>query len=214
MLKADLHIHSNASFDSSNTPEKIIARCRQIGINCVAIADHGTAEGGLKIKTIAPFTVIVAEEILTPAGEIMGMFLKETIPTNIPVAEAIARIKEQDGVVCIPHPFDTITRMALGAKGMEAIIDDIDVIEVMNARSPITVKRSVPVEFAKKYQKSGSAGSDAHTIPEIGNVYIEMPDFHTKEEFLKSLSQGRIYGKKASPFVHFGSAWARLIKRR
>ncbi len=214
MLKADLHIHSNASFDSSNTPERIIERCRKMGINCIAIADHGTAEGGLKIKAIAPFTVIVAEEILTPAGEIMGMFLKETIPTNIPVAEAIARIKEQDGLVCIPHPFDTVTRMALGEKGMEAIINDIDVIEVMNARSPITVKRTLPIAFAAKHNKPGSAGSDAHTIPEIGNAYVEMPDFKTKEEFLKSLKQGRIYGKKANPFVHFGSAWARLTKRK
>jgi predicted metal-dependent phosphoesterase TrpH len=213
LLKADLHIHSNASFDSSNTPEQIIERCKQIGINCIAIADHGTAEGGLKTQSIAPFPVIVAEEILTPAGEIMGMFLKKTIPTNIPITEAIARIKEQNGLVCIPHPFDTLTRMALGAKVIEGIINDIDVIEVLNARSPITVKASLPVNFAAKHQKACSAGSDAHTIMEIGNAYIEMPEFKTKEEFLNSLRQGQIHGKKASPFVHFGSLWARLKKR-
>ena len=213
MLKADLHIHSNASFDSSNTPEQIIERCLQIGINCVAIADHGTAEGGLKIKQIAPFPVIVAEEILTPAGEIMGMFLKETIPTKIPVDEAIRHIKKQDGLVCIPHPFDTLTRQALGPKVMEEIIDDIDIIEVLNARSPITVRTANALSFAAKHRKACSAGSDAHTIPEIGNAYVEIPEFNTKEEFLKSLQQGEIHGKKASPLVHFGSLWARLKKR-
>ena len=214
MLKDDLHIHSNASFDSSNTPERIIERCLQIGINCVAIADHGTAEGGLKIKGMAPFPVIVAEEILTPAGEIMGMFLQESIPTKIPVSEALRYIKEQGGLVCIPHPFDTLTRQALGPKVMEEIINDIDIIEILNARSPITVRTATALNFAAEHRKVCSAGSDAHTIPEIGNAYVEIPEFNTKEEFLKSLQQGKVHGKKASPFVHFGSLWARLKKRQ
>jgi predicted metal-dependent phosphoesterase TrpH len=212
LLKADLHIHSNYSFDSSNTLEHIIERCRQVGINCIAIADHGTAEGALKMQKIAPFPVIVAEEILTPSGEIMGMFLKETVPTNIPLSEAITRVREQGGVVNIPHPFDTFTRVGLGSKAMEEIINNIDIIEVMNARSPITARSSQSLGFAKKYGKAGSAGSDAHTIMEIGNAYMEMPEFNGKEEFLKSLRQGKIHGRKASPFVHFGSLWARLKK--
>ncbi len=215
MLKADLHIHSNYSFDSSNTPEQIIERCKQIGINCIAIADHGTAEGGLKLKSIAPFPVIVAEEILTPDGEIMGMFLEKTIPTNIPVPEAVARIKEQGGLVCIPHPFDSLTRAGLGAKSakmMEKIVEQIDVIEVLNARSPITSCSSMAYAFAERHNKARSAGSDAHTIMEIGNAYVEMAEFSTKREFLISLFDGKIHGKKANPFVHFGSLWARLKK--
>ena len=212
MLKADLHIHSNYSFDSANTLEQIIERCRKAGINCIAIADHGTAEGALKMQKIAPFPVVVAEEILTPSGEIMGMFLKETIPTNIPLAEAISRIKEQGGLVNVPHPFDTFTRVGLGGKTMEKIIGDIDIIEVLNARSPITTRSSQSFTFAEKYGKAGTAGSDAHTLMEIGNAYIEMPEFNGKDEFLTSLRQGKVNGKKASPFVHFGSLWARIKK--
>ena len=212
MLKADLHIHSHYSFDSSSTLEQIIKRCQQVGINCIAIADHGTAEGALKMQTIAPFTVIVAEEILTPAGEIMGMFLKETVPTSIPLPEAIARVKEQGGLVCIPHPFDTFTRVGLGGKSMEEIIDYIDIIEILNARSPIMTRTSQSRAFAEKHDKAGSAGSDAHTLMEIGNAYVEMPEFDSKEEFLNSLRKGQIHGRKASPFVHFGSLWARLKK--
>jgi len=212
LLKADLHIHSNYSFDSANTLEQIIERCRKAGINCIAIADHGTAEGALKMQKIAPFPVVVAEEILTPSGEIMGMFLKETIPTNIPLAEAISRIKEQGGLVNVPHPFDTFTRVGLGGKTMEKIIGDIDIIEVLNARSPITTRSSQSFTFAEKYGKAGTAGSDAHTLMEIGNAYIEMPEFNGKDEFLTSLRQGKVNGKKASPFVHFGSLWARIKK--
>ena len=75
MLKADLHIHTEYSMDCKMPLSQVIERCQQKGINCVAIADHGTVEGALKMQAIAPFKVIVAEEILTPHGEIMGMFL-------------------------------------------------------------------------------------------------------------------------------------------
>ena len=87
MLKADLHVHTQYSLDCNTPLEKIVSRCLEIGINCVAISDHGTAEGALKLREMAPFTVIVAEEILTPHGEIMGMFLEKTIPSGLSVAE-------------------------------------------------------------------------------------------------------------------------------
>ena len=210
MLKADFHIHSQYSFDSTNALDKIIKRCQKIGINCIAIADHGTAEGALKIRNIAPFPVIVAEEILTPEGEIMGMFLQETIPTNIPLIEAIDRIKQQGGLVNIPHPFDKYNRAGLGRKVMENIINDIDIIEVFNARSPLPFSSSAALTFARQHNKAQSAGTDAHTIHEIGNTYIVMPEFKDKSDFLNALKLGNIHRKMSGPFVHFGSIWARI----
>ena len=96
MLKADLHIHTKYSFDCDTPLEQIINRCLEVGISCIAIADHGTIEGGLKMQSIAPFSVIVAEEILTPYGEIMGMFLKEGIPSGLSIEQVISRIRAQD----------------------------------------------------------------------------------------------------------------------
>lgn len=213
MLKADFHIHSEYSFDSTNKLEAIIERCVKTGINCVAIADHGTAEGGLKLQRIAPFKVIAAEEVLTPAGEIMGMFLTETIPTRIPVDEAIKRIHDQGGLVCIPHPFDVIVRTGLGGKVMESVIDDIDIIEVFNARTPLPCLSTRAMAFARKYDKVRSAGSDSHTIDEIGRTYIELPEFNGADDFLAVLRQGNIHRKMASPFVHFSSTKAKKNKR-
>ena len=97
MLKADLHIHTEYSMDCNTPLEKIIGRCQELGINCIVITDHGTAEGALKMQKIAPFTVIVAEEIMTTQGEIMGMFLKETIPSGLTPGETINRIRAQGG---------------------------------------------------------------------------------------------------------------------
>ena len=197
-----------------NTPlEKIISRCQKLGVNCVAICDHGTAEGGLRMQKIAPFTVIVAEEILTPHGEIMGMFLEETVPSGVSVEQAISRIKAQDGLVCIPHPFDVFRQSALRSSTLEEIAEQIDVVEVFNSRAMLDRSSAKARAFAEKHGIAKSAGSDAHTLNEIGNAYVEMPEFNGKADFLKALAQGKITGRKTTPLIHFAGAWARLKKK-
>ncbi len=210
MLKADLHIHTAYSMDCNTPLEKVIERCLETGINCIAVADHGTIEGALKLKNIAPFTVIVAEEILTPHGEIMGMFLKEIIPSGLSVEETLARIRSQDGLVCIPHPFDTFRHSALDSQVIETIIEQIDIIEVFNSRSPLLRSSTKASIFAEKYGIAKSAGSDAHTPYEIGNAYVEMPEFNGKDDFLNALAKGKLFGRRTNPLIHFGSVWARL----
>jgi predicted metal-dependent phosphoesterase TrpH len=212
MLKADLHVHSNYSYDCLNKPKDIIGRCLDTGINCIAIADHGTAEGALILQKSAPFKVIAAEEVMTQYGEVMGMFLKETIPNKIPFAEAVSRIREQDGLVCIPHPFDKPNRHGLGGKMLEKYIEDIDIIEVFNARSPLPWFSQTSLAFADKHRKAKSAGSDAHTIIEIGSTYVEMPEFKDKKDFLNALNKGEIHGRMTNPFILLGSSWARIRK--
>ncbi len=213
MLKADLHIHTEYSIDCNTPLEQIINRCLELGINCIAIADHATAEGALKMQTIAPFPVIVAEEILTPQGEIMGMFLNETIPSGLSVEQTLSRIRAQGGLVCIPHPFDTFRRSALGAKTVEEIVEQIDIIEVFNPRALLLRDSAQAQIFAQKYSIPGSAGSDAHTIGEIGNAYVEMPEFNGRDGFLQALVRGKVFGHRTNPLVHFNSL-AQSLKSR
>ena len=213
MLKADLHIHTEYSMDCNTPLEKIIARCLDIGINCITIADHGTIEGALKMQSIAPFPVIVAEEILTSSGEIMGVFLKKGIPSGSSIEQAISRIKAQGGLVCIPHPFDTLSRSALGGKTLEELAEQIDFIEIFNSRSIVRQPSIGARTFADKYSIPVSAGSDAHTIGEIGKAYVEMPEFNGKDEFLNALRKGKILGRRTTPLIHLATAWAKLKRR-
>ncbi len=210
MLKADLHIHTEYSMDCSTPLEKIINRCLELGINCIAIADHGTTEGALKMQNLAPFKVIVAEEILTPHGEIMGMFLKETIPSGLSVEQTISRIRAQGALVNIPHPFDIFRPSALDSGIIEEIVDQIDAVEVFNAREPFRKPSAKAQAFAQKYDIPGTAGSDAHTIGEIGNAYIEMPEFNGRNDFLQALRAGKVLGHRTSPLIHFVTAWEKL----
>ena len=210
MLKADFHIHSEYSMDCNTPLARIISRCHELGINCIAICDHGTAEGALRMRDIAPFPVIVAEEILTPYGEIMGMFLEETIPSGLSVEETLSRIRAQGGLVCIPHPFDTFRQSALRSNILEEIAEQIDVVEVFNSRGILARDSAKALAFATKYGIAQSAGSDAHTPKEIGNAYVEMPEFKGKDDFLKALKKGKTSGHRTTPLIHFASAWARL----
>jgi predicted metal-dependent phosphoesterase TrpH len=213
LLKADLHIHTQYSSDCNTPLKEIIRRCLELGINCVAITDHGTAEGALKLRDMAPFTVIVGEEILTPHGEIIGMFLEETIPSGLSVAETISRIRAQGGLVCIPHPFDILRKSALQNHVIEEIVDQIDMIETLNARVVFPHNSAKARAFATKHGIIPSAGSDAHTIREIGNAYIEIPEFEDRDDFLQAMRKGKICGHMTNPLIHFASIWTKLKHR-
>ena len=210
MLKADLHVHTDYSMDCTTPLEKLIDRCYETGINCIAVADHGTAEGAIKLKGMAPFRVIIAEEILTPHGEIMGMFLQESIPSGLSVEQTIAQIRKQGGLVCIPHPFDSFRHSALDSQVIETIVDQIDIIEVFNSRAPLIRSLTKAEIFADKHGIAKSAGSDAHSPSEIGNAYVEMPEFDGKDDFIQALAKGNISGHRTNPLTHFASIWARL----
>jgi len=180
------------------------------GINCIALTDHNTIAGVLEMQRLAPFKVIVGEEIHTASGEVIGYFLAHEIPKRLPVKETVRRIKEQGGLVGVPHPFDRLRGSAIHARALAEILPDVDIIEVFNARSILHRSNVKAEKFAKEHNLISSAGSDAHTLNEIGSAYIEMPDFDNKEEFLAALSKGKVVGNLSSRWVHLRSSWAKI----
>lgn len=195
-MKADLHLHTCYSPDSRSSLEAIIHRCQKVGIECVAVTDHNTIEGALKLRAMAPFPVIVGEEVMSSAGEIIGYFLSQSIPEGLSPPEVVSRIKAQGGLVCLPHPFAGLGRHPLKAEFREALRDQIDIIEVFNARSLGQNFSEGARRFAAAHGLLQSAGSDAHSPREIGYTYVEMPPFNGPEAFKTALRQGRIFGRR------------------
>ena len=213
MIKADLHIHTCYSIDCLTSLEQIVERCLELGINCIAIADHNTIAGALKLREIAPFKVIVAEEILTPVGEIMGLFLSEEVSRGLSPQKTISRIRSQGGLVAIPHPFGRSTPWNTNPLTSTEVLSNVDIIETFNSRTPFSNSNARAWKLAKEQVKAASAGSDAHTLGEIGRAYVEMPEFDGPDDFMTSLAQGKIFGQKSSYLAHFASTWARTRKR-
>jgi len=192
--------------------EQIVERCLELGINCISVADHNTIAGALKLREIAPFKVIVAEEVLTPVGEIMGLFLSEAVPQGLSPQETISRIRSQGGLVAIPHPFGRSLPWNANPLTSAEVLSQVDIIETFNSRTPFSNSNARAWKLAKEQGKAASAGSDAHTLGEIGRAYVEMPEFNGPDDFLNSLAQGKIFGQKSSYLAHFASTWARIRK--
>jgi predicted metal-dependent phosphoesterase TrpH len=185
----DLHLHSSASFDSRVPPIEIARRCRQLGLSPVVLTDHETIEGARSLLE-AGEPVVMGQEILTTEGEVIGLFLKEAIPKRLAPEEAIAAIKGQDGLVYLEHPYDT-GRRNLPEETIERIAGQIDIVEVYNGRSQPELNRRAE-ELRSSLGVPAGAGSDAHTLAEIGSVYVEMEPFEGAYDFLQKLRSGRI----------------------
>ncbi len=212
-MKVDLHLHTCYSPDSNSSLEGIIERCQKLRIGCVAITDHNTIEGALRMKSIAPFPVIVGEEVMSSSGEIIGYFLNQSIPKGLPPNEVMARIKDQGGLVCLPHPFDGFGRYPLKSSDREALVSQIDIIEIFNARSIRNNFSEQARSYAKQHGFLHSAGSDAHSAREVGNAYVEMPEFEGVDEFKNALSKGQIFGQKNSVIDRIATGLSTLPKR-
>ena len=209
MIRADPHIHTIYSKDGFITARGLIHRCKKKGIDCVAICDHNTIQGALQFKDEVPLEIIVGEEVDTRGGEIIGLFLTEEIPPDLSPVETVKRIKEQNGLVYIPHPFDTFRKATIGADALNQIFNHIDIVEVFNSRSLFNKSDKKALQFCKKNGFIVVVGSDAHTRYEIGNSYLEMEDFDTKEDFLENLKNARLVTKRTPIFVRM---WIKFLK--
>jgi len=125
----------------------------------------------------------------------------------------VRRIKEQGGLVCIPHPFDRLRLSSLRHKTLMELLPDIDIIEVFNSRVLLKRHNLSAWLFAQDHQLLASVGSDAHTAFEIGDTYVVMPEFNDRDEFLLALAKGVLVRHKAGFWVHAWSNLARLRKR-
>ena len=141
------------------------------------------------------------------------MFLKETVPSGLSVEQTILRIKAQGALVNIPHPFDMLRGFRLDITELAALTDRIDTVEVFNAREPFRRPSAKALAFAGKHDLPGTAGSDAHTIGEIGNAYLEMPEFNGSDDFLQALRDGKVAGHGTTPLIHLVTAWEKLKKK-
>ena len=214
LLKADLHMHTRYSEDSLSPPEKIVQHCIKRGINCLAVTDHNTITGALEVKRLAPFKVIIGEEIFTTQGEIIGLFLKQEIPRRLSPEETVTRIKAQGGLVCIPHSCDRFRRgSTLRRQALDRIMPDIDSIEVFNSRTMLLRDSARALELARRHDLPATAGSDAHIVREVGSTYMEIPEFNDAEQFRQALRQGQVFGHRTNFFIHFYGIRNRLIKQ-
>jgi hypothetical protein len=169
----DLHCHTSASFDSLARPRAVAGAAARRGLTHIVVTDHDGIEGALRTRDAAPagLVVIVGEEIRTRDGDLVGAFLERAVPPGLPAAEAIAAVREQGGLVGMPHPFDRFRgSLARGEspRSLEALAASVDWIEAWNARIVLGDGNRRAAELAAAVGRPGVAVSDAHTVTEVG----------------------------------------------
>jgi hypothetical protein len=205
-MKVDLHIHTEYSKDSI-LPFRVVKKiCTKKGIRKIGITDHDTLAGALKLKKDPD--VIVGEEIKTDKGEVIGLFLQEEIKPG-PLYDVIDKIKEQDGLVYIPHPFDRLRKAAIKDP---SFVRYADIVEVFNARTLFMEDNKKSEKIARRTHLLMASGSDAHTRFEIGNAYVRMEPFNSKKEFIKNLKKAELWGKSSPVFVHAITKFLKWVK--
>ncbi len=207
----DLHVHSSASFDCTIEPERVAARCRRLGLTPVFLTDHDTIGGAVHLQKLGIGRVVVGEEVMTSEGELIGLFLARPVRRGLAPPEAVAEIKRDGGLVYLEHPYDR-TRRHLSEAGIEAIANLIDIVEVFNGRSDEKANRQAE-DLRGALGAAPGAGSDAHSLGEIGSVYVEMEDFDGAKDFLSKLRRSKIV-KNRHKLLLAAEAWSRNTMRR
>ncbi len=221
LIDVDLHMHTDHSYDCATPVEVLLASAREQGLGAIAVTDHNEISGALEAQAQAAsfhrsgphrsgphgsgphppgsnLKVIVGEEVKTAGeGEVIGLFIKERIPQGLSLAETVAEIKRQGGVVYVPHPFDRMHSVPDYEHLLE-ILDDVDAIEVFNPRVAISEFNEEAGRFAAKYRVAAGAGSDSHVAQGLGSVRIRMRDFDGPGEFLQSLRDAEIVTRPSS----------------
>lgn len=212
-MKIDMHLHTRGSFDCLSDPEAVLERATARGLDMICITDHNALDVALDMSRRYPARVIAGEEVKTAEGvDIIGLFLTDVIPKGTPARETCERIREQGGIVYVPHPF-------AGGKGgggriLPGIADLIDAFEGFNARIHDEALNEQARAWARERDLPVGAGSDAHTLAEVGRAWVEMPAFDgTPRGFIEALRKGSVHGTLSSHAVHVASTWAKLHKR-
>jgi predicted metal-dependent phosphoesterase TrpH len=190
LIRVDLHVHSSASFDSTCKPELVADRSRRLGLDPVFLTDHDTTVAAVSLQVASHGRVVIGEETTTSDGELIGLFVQRRIPPGLTARQTALEIKGQGGLVYLEHPYDQFRRH-LSESAIEDLADLIDIVEVFNARSDEKTNHRAQ-ELCEILGAAPGAGSDAHTLGELGSVYVEMENFRGAHDFLANLRNGRI----------------------
>ena len=186
-LKIDFHVHTCYSRDSSISLKQIVCFAKKRGLDGVAVTDHNTVTGALKLKT-REILVVPGIEVSTLEGHLLGINITTQIPAKLGIEETIHRIHDAGGIAVAPHP------TAFYKSPPSKNIRSYDAVEVMNASSiPFSVLTYFSKRFAEGLDLPQIGGSDSHYAPEIGSAYTVVEADLDVDEIVGAIKRGATF---------------------
>lgn len=179
MGQADLHLHSTIS-DGRGSPATLVRRAVALGLDVISITDHFTVDGSLEAARVAsqeglPIEVVIGEELSTRSGDLVGLYLHETIPSGLSLADALRAIHEQGGLALLPHPF-VPHAASVSYRALRAALragERPDAIEVRNPTPAAKLVRPLVRLVARRERLAALGNSDAHWTVHLGTARSE-----------------------------------------
>jgi predicted metal-dependent phosphoesterase TrpH len=196
---ADLHVHTRASPDGLDPPERVVAAARRAGLDAVCITDHDRDAGYRRLVSLgladpggAPvdgLLVMPGVEVSCVEGHLLVIGAAFEVGPGVRAAEVVARAHALGALVVAPHAFDRC-RHGLGRAVCDRLA--LDAVETCNSRTLDRASNRSAAAYARDRGLPCVAGSDAHCARQVGRAHclIEAEDL-TTHSLLSAISAGR-----------------------
>jgi predicted metal-dependent phosphoesterase TrpH len=188
-LRIDLHLHSRFSPDSNTSLDELVERCRELGLDRIALTDHNTAEGALELSRREPALAIVGEEVATTEGDIIGLFVTGSIASGGSPETVCDAIHAMGGLTYACHPLDR-RRSSFSPERLVELAPRFDIIETHNAWADPAANRAA-AELCRELGRVAATGSDAHAARDLGTSWMEIEPYEGAPDFLRKLGRAR-----------------------
>ena len=204
--RADIHMHTNLG-DGWSSPAQVIEQATKKGLRLIAVTDHDHVEGAKRVAELLEqqqrqLQMITGVEVSTRQGHLLGLFVEKAPRAMRSVEESIEAIKEQGGLVVVPHPLGRLVPSLSRAKIDELLNKGypIDGIEMYNPTPANASMRPVVRAANREWGLAETGGSDAHFWQHISAAYTLFPG-ETPTDFRRAIMERttRPGGQEAPP---------------
>jgi predicted metal-dependent phosphoesterase TrpH len=201
--RADMHIHTIASDGTASVAEILDYVENHTRLDLIAIADHERIEAAVEGRRLAQrrgsrVEVVVAEEVTTRSGHVLGVFLQAQLKRGLGLETTVAEIHEQGGLAIVPHPFSAFT-LGLRKHAILRVHESRDPLvywDALEGYNPSTAGRYGRAATARIAAELGIplvGNSDAHTLDTIGTGYTTF-EGSTAEDYRRAVLAGTTSG--------------------
>ena len=181
--------------DSKLDIAELLKKARKLKFDFLGITDHNSTKGGIEAKKISKdILILVGQEIKTNKGEIIVFGTEKSLKGTL--EEILEIAEEMDLLVLLPHPFDKLRGGSvsnyLSKQEILNLESKIDALEVFNSRCLWNKFNKEAQKFSRDHQVSGVAGSDAHSIEEIGNAVNFLNCEKTMEGIFEAVRKNKV----------------------
>ena len=201
-MRVDLHVHTwPRSQCSTIDPARLLEEAKQIGLDGFCLTEHQVLWKPEEVEELAQGSgvkILRGNEITTAQGDVLVFGLDEDIQGVITAQELHERVEASGGFSIAAHPFRGFKVFGIGQLEMsldqackKKVLTHVDAIEIGNGKVS-EQENEMARKVSRRLGMTGTVGSDAHRIEELGTwVTVFERDVRDEGDLVRELRAGR-----------------------